>query len=124
MVKPARRPDERSIAYEKAVRVGEWFFLSEGRGMNCDIEFTINTSTKRFEEWLDRYRLRTLPFIVDLGEGKSLHVISAPTLDGEYRGLRIHKIEGRRSKPDPTEPSRAIGKLKWTQKLGQKNSIA
>jgi hypothetical protein len=34
--------------------------------MNLVIEIPINTSIKRFEDWLDRCRLSTLPMILDL----------------------------------------------------------
>ena len=76
-----------------------------------EIEITLNTTSKRFEDWLDRYRLKTLPFNIDLGDGKLLGIICAPTLDGEYQGLRRHKIKAYVTQPDPEEPSASMGSI-------------
>jgi hypothetical protein len=76
--------------------------------MDLVIEFPINTSIKRFEDWLDRYRLSTLPMILDLEGEKSLHVASKPTLNSDHLGLRKHQIRARISTPDPNKDDTAI----------------
>jgi hypothetical protein len=76
--------------------------------MELVIKFQINTSIKHFEQWLDRYRLGTLPMLLVLEENKSLSVTSAPTFIGEYQGLRRHEIRARISTPDPQKDDTAI----------------
>jgi hypothetical protein len=71
--------------------------------MSWNIELTLNTDYQRFESWLDRYR--TLPFIVNLENGKTLHVAGAPTLNREYQGCRFHEVRASIGKPSPTDPT-------------------
>jgi DNA-binding transcriptional ArsR family regulator len=72
--------------------------------MSWNIDLSLNTDYQRFEAWLDRYRLSTTPFLVDLEGGKTLHVTSAPTFDVERQGLRHHRIDASIGKPSLTAP--------------------
>ena len=72
--------------------------------MNDLVELNINISTNRFEDWIDRYTKRTLPFIIELTKEKNLGVIAGQTLKNVNRGFRKHEINAMITKPHPTEP--------------------
>jgi len=79
-----------------------------------DIEFNINSDVKRFEEWLDRYSLRTLPFIIDLDEDRALSVIGGPTYEKEFQGLRRHVIKASFSTISLEEPDAEVLSFPFT----------
>lgn len=72
--------------------------------MSWTIELTLNTNTQRFEAWLERYRLRTLPFYTSLKNDKTLLVVGAPTFKGQRQDLRLHEIRAHIGKPGATDP--------------------
>lgn len=79
--------------------------MKQLQGTNLEIAITINTNIQRFEAWLDRYRIQTTPFIVELEDGKSLSVYGSPTYKGQHQGVRNHEIIAAISTPHPTEPN-------------------
>ena len=72
--------------------------------MTWEKELTLNTSVLKFEAWLDRYRLLTLPDIIYLDDEKNLSVTGAPTFDHEFSGYRTHTIRASIAKTDPNDP--------------------
>lgn len=76
--------------------------------MSWKIELTLYTDIERFEAWLDRYWSHTLPFNVELGQGKILHVLSAPTFIATHHGLRKLEIKAFTNEPDPSNPKTKI----------------
>lgn len=77
--------------------------------MNDLVELNINSSTNRFEDWLGRHTLRTLPFIIKLTKEKNLSVIGGRTLRIVNMGFRKHEIKAMITKLPPTEPNTEVG---------------
>ena len=80
--------------------------------INQASELTINTDIQPFEDWLNRYRLHSLPTYFRNGkwEGISCNKCSR-AFRGMNKGLRAHEIDGHVSRVDPNDPEASIAAI-------------